>query len=63
MDAMPPDKMPNSLNAAELLESYVVAEGWVNGASTTKQMRAWEKRRDFLKAQVLNLMNVGLEYR
>lgn len=62
MDVMPPDKMPNSLDAAELLDAYVAAEGWVNGATSTKQMRAWEKRRDYLKAQVLNLMRTGLEY-
>lgn len=62
MDVMPPDKMPNSLDAAELLDAYVAAEGWANGATTTKQMKAWEKRRDYLKAQVLNLMRTGLEY-
>lgn len=59
---MPPDKMPNGNDAAELLDAYVTAEAWSNGFTTTKQMKAWEKRRDLLKAQILKLMNAGLAH-
>lgn len=53
---MPPDQVPDGSDPAALLDAYVQAENWADGAFTAKQMRAWEKRRDKLRALVLERM-------
>lgn len=53
---MPPEKMPDGKDRVALLDAYVQAEGWANGAESAKQMRAWEQRRDQLRATILDRM-------
>lgn len=53
---MPPENLPDGKDPVALLDAYVQAEGWFNGSESAKQMRAWEKRRDKLRAMILERM-------
>jgi hypothetical protein len=55
---MPPSSLPEATNPEEILDAYVMAEGWVEGSTTVKQGKAWEKRRKILRNQIIALMTV-----
>jgi hypothetical protein len=52
-EAYMPGPLDSSLKGEELLDAYVHAEGWYEGSCSAKQDRAWGKRRDELRAMIL----------
>ncbi len=53
--------MPDPIDAAAiaddtLLDDLIFAAKWVEGAMSAKQTRAWEKRTELLKTEILRRM-------
>lgn len=55
-EAMPPQALPSGDDAEELLDAYMLAVAWADGSYTSKQMQAWEKRSEELRAMILERM-------
>lgn len=53
---MPPDLDRKHLSNDDLLEAYAGAIGWVDGAYTAKQGKAWEKHATLLRSEIMRRM-------
>jgi hypothetical protein len=56
MDPMPEKVDLTEMGPSSLIDALLFADGWANGASSTKAMRGWEDRRFAIREEILRRM-------